>query len=76
MSKTIGKNPDGIEKMLFGFVILALLILGMALSQPIWNAPHLINQFNSDCKKQGGIEIVDKGMFGNTYSCNPWLGKT
>lgn len=71
---TIGKESK-IEKYMFWFMIVpALILLFVALSQPVWNANNLISQQENDCKARHGIEIVDHGLFGNTYSCESNLG--
>jgi hypothetical protein len=68
MSKT------GNRLFIIGLVI-AMGLLFVVLSQPVWNSKHLISQQESDCKAVHGVEIVDHGMFGDTYSCNAYLDK-
>lgn len=61
--------------MFWFFVVPVLILLGVVLAQPIWNAPHLINQVTVDCKARHGVLIVDHGMFGDYYSCQSRLDK-
>lgn len=63
------------QKIMFGFVLGLLVLLGVVLAQPAWNSKHLIAQITSDCKQRRGVLIVDHGMFGNTYSCESRLDK-
>lgn len=56
-------------------IIFAVGLLFIALTQPVWNAKKLIQQEKDDCKAVHGILIIDHGMFGDTYSCNPDYSK-
>lgn len=70
------EGPAGItEKIFMWMAIAAVLLLGVVLMQPVWNAKHLIQQQTDDCKKVGGVQIIDHGMFGDTYSCQPRLDR-
>ena len=73
---TYGKELSKTQNIFWtGGIIFVGVLLFVVLSQPIWNAKHLINQQESDCKAQNGVEIVDHGMFGDYYSCQPYLDK-
>lgn len=61
--------------MFWFMVVPALVLLFVVLTQPVWNAKHLIQQQTDDCKKVGGVQIIDHGMFGDTYSCQQRLDK-
>lgn len=73
---TYAEKPDPILKWMFWpLVIPALIMLFIALSQPAWNGKKLIAQQTADCKKRGGVQIIDHGLFGDTYSCESRLDK-
>lgn len=63
------------DKLWVAMTIFCGLLLFVALSQPIWNANNMIKQQTEDCKKVGGVQIIDHGIFGDTYSCQPRLDK-
>lgn len=69
---TYGKEFNTVENKLFiGGIIFAMLLLFVALSQPVWNSKKLIQQKTDDCKAVHGVLIIDHGTFGDTYSCQP-----
>lgn len=75
MSTYIEKSSK-IEKYLFwGILVPTIVLLFVVLSQPAWNSKKLIQQQTQDCKKVGGVQIIDHGLFGDTYSCEARLGK-
>lgn len=75
MSNYIGRE-DNVTKYLFWLLVVpTMLLLFVVLAQPVWNAKHLIQQQTDDCKKVGGVQIIDHGLFGDTYSCQPRLDR-
>jgi len=69
-------KEDPVEKWLFWLLVVpALVLLFVALSEPAWNSKKLITQQTADCKKRGGVQIIDHGLFGDTYSCESRLDR-
>jgi hypothetical protein len=75
MSKYGVKSTRLQERLFMAGLIFTMVLLFIVLSQPVWNAKHLIQQQTNDCKKVGGVQVIDHGMFGDTYSCQPRLDR-
>jgi hypothetical protein len=69
------EKESNTEKVLMWVTIASSVLLFVVLTQPAWNSKKLIEQQTNDCKKVGGVQIIDHGMFGDTYSCEPHLDK-
>lgn len=63
------------NKILIGILVVAMVALFAALSQPAWRGQQMVAQLKSDCAKRGGVVIDDPGMFGDTYSCESRLDR-
>lgn len=73
---TYGKEVSKAQNHIYiGVAICIGVLLFVVLMQPVWNAKQLIGQQAADCKKVGGVQVIDHGMFGDTYSCEPRLDK-
>lgn len=62
-------QPTIVDKIGFGFVIIASVLLFITLSQPAWRGEEMVAEFKSDCSKRGGVLLEHKKMFGTSYEC-------
>lgn len=72
---TIGSEPGLTSKIGSAGVMVALVLLFVALSQPAWRGEAMAAEFKSDCAKQRGVLLEHKGTFGTTYKCAPRLDR-
>lgn len=66
---TYGSKSGIIDKIGFAGVIGALILLFIALTQPIWNGRDMVAELKSDCDRRGGVVLQHKFMFGDSYEC-------
>ena len=69
MGDRIGCEPGGLEKVLFVAIIVAILFLGVAGGQPYWRGEEMLDNYESNCDKRGGILLSSKNMMGTNYQC-------
>lgn len=70
------EQEDKVTKWMFWLMgVPAMILLFVVLSQPAWNGKKMLAQLKTDCAKQHGVLLDDKGMFGDTYSCAPRLDR-
>lgn len=74
MSTIIESGMGLTEKILFGFIMLLMIPLFLALTQPAWRGQQMIAQMKADCAKQDGVFIKDSGWLTDSYRCAPHLG--
>lgn len=66
-----GGEPNWVDKAGFIGVMLAMGLLFIALTQPVWRGDEMIAEMKANCDKVGGIILEHKGMFGTSYECSP-----
>ncbi len=71
----IGSNSGAADKIGFGILMVALVILFVALAQPAWRGEEMLATMRVNCAKVGGVMIDSKGLFGTTYECSPRYDK-
>ena len=75
MPDYVGHEPNWIDKAGFIGVMLALGLLFVVLTQPVWRGDEMIAELKSDCAKVGGVMLEHKKMFGTSYECAERLDK-
>lgn len=77
MTNYIGHKETIVDKVMFGFVIAALVLLGVTLTQPAWRGQDMLKEYRANCDKVGGVMLETKQpvIGGTTYQCSPRLDK-
>ncbi|GEM_PF-2050313 len=71
---TIGHEAGILEKAIYWLGLAAIVLLGIAMAQPIWRGEEMVKELRSDCDKRGGVMIEHERLFGNFYTCASKLG--
>lgn len=71
MPEYIGSEPNWVDKIGFIGVVLALILLFVAMSQPVWRGQEMLAEYKANCDKVGGVILERHGMFGTSYECSP-----
>lgn len=58
-----------VNKILEYAVFVSLILLGIAMSQPVWRGEAMAIEFKDDCQKRGGVLLEHKNLMGITYKC-------
>lgn len=74
MTDYIGHKETVVDKIMFGGVIAALVLMFVVFSQPAWRGEEMAAGFKSDCAKRGGVLLQHEGFLGTTYECASNLG--
>lgn len=62
-------QPTAVDKA-WPFIIIPLMVLlFIALSQPVWRGKEMVAEFKDNCSKRGGVLLENKKMFGTEYQC-------
>lgn len=69
MPEYMGHKPGAFENVAFAILIAALCLMFVVMSQPAWRGGEMIAELKSNCAKQGGVILENKGMFGTSYKC-------
>lgn len=69
MSTVVEQGMGVTEKIMFGGVIVALVLLFIGLTQPAWRGEEMVAELRSDCDKRGGVMLEHEKTFGTSYEC-------
>lgn len=69
MTTYIGTESTWVDKIGITGVILAMLLLFVAISQPMWRGQEMLAEMRSNCEKVGGVMLENKRMLGTSYEC-------
>lgn len=69
------ERPQWQKVLLIALFIILGLALFATLTQPAWRGQQMIARYKADCTQRHGVLIMHHQTFGDSYSCESYLGK-